>query len=112
MMRERTRRTPFRTWRPWLRTSARQAYESDWCFLRTPHEHPHARDRDHHRKAEIGDEDESVYSIEVRAFQVEEVPVAGGVQYTTFTMTLYKVLQGNMRMAEIHESDFEPTDTQ
>jgi len=40
------------------------------------------------------------------AFELEETPVEGGIQYSNMTMTLYKIANGNMQTQSISESQF------
>ena len=41
------------------------------------------------------------------AFNLEEVQVTDGVEYTQMELTLYTVVAGNMRMQGISEDEFE-----
>lgn len=40
------------------------------------------------------------------AFELEEIPTQAGTQYSTITMTLYKVQHGNMQTYRLSESEF------
>lgn len=40
------------------------------------------------------------------AFELEETPVEGGIQFSNMTMTLYKIANGNMQTQSISESQF------
>jgi hypothetical protein len=40
------------------------------------------------------------------SFQLQEIPIDNGTQYSTITMTLYKVSNGNMQTYELAENEF------
>lgn len=40
------------------------------------------------------------------SFNLEEIPTDNGIQYSTITMTLYKVRHGNMQVYELSEAEF------
>lgn len=49
---------------------------------------------------------ESGALIKSESFQLKEISMEDGVQYSNITMTLYKVVGGNMRTTEISEAEF------